>query len=202
MADDPKKDEPDAPPGLFKGLQISPETKAKMGLTAEKFEGLSKNLAGIMAAYPGLGGQRSEPPEPEEPDEPEEPVGEMAGAPEVAPRSNRSRGRSRGGKVTTRGRHRRMNHWEIFDSELNELGGLRKDAQRAYAWAAFFGAVALDLWRDIATSADMVGQARVFWVVIAIVAALSAVKCFLDGRYWEKRGDRRLQEIKDEHDDD
>jgi hypothetical protein len=110
--------------------------------------------------------------------------------------------RTRRGRVTTRGRHRVMNHWEIFDSELNELAGLQKDAQRAYTATAFLAALALDIFRDIATSDDMVGLARVFWVVLAACAAAGAFKFWRDARYYEQRGGNRLQQIKDEHDDD
>ncbi|HEX6374998.1 MAG TPA: hypothetical protein VFZ91_04690 [Allosphingosinicella sp.] len=129
-------------------------------------------------------------------------VAEAELKPAIAGGDTKKPTRSRRGKVTTRGRHRLMNHWEIFDSELNELGGLQKDAQRAYTVAAFLAALALDIFRDIATSDDMVGLARVFWLVLALAAAAGATKFFLDGRYYERRGGTRLQQIKDEHDDD
>ena len=95
-----------------------------------------------------------------------------------------------------------MNHWEIFDSELHELSGLQRDTQRAYSFAAFLGALGLDIVRDIATSPDMIGEALVFWTVAAIGCLAGAVKNWFDARYYERRGGTRLQQIKDEHDDD
>lgn len=109
--------------------------------------------------------------------------------------------RTRRGKVTTRGRHRVMNHWEIFDSELNELGGLQQDAIRYYGMAGFFVALSIDIFRDVFTS-DMAMAEHAFWFAIAVGSAVLAVWSYLNGRYAKGRGATRLQQIKDEHDEE
>ena len=93
-----------------------------------------------------------------------------------------------------------MKQWEILDSELNELAGLQQDATRAFAWAAFWSALGIDIVRDVLTSGDMLALWRVLWTLAALFAFTMAVKSWLNGRYAKKRGATRLQQIKDEHD--
>lgn len=112
----------------------------------------------------------------------------------------KGRKRTRQGKVSTRGRHRVMDHWEIFDSELNELAGLQEDAIRSFSLAGFFGALSLDMLRDIFTS-NMSQLQHALWFGLVLACALLAGWNYVNGRYSKKRGKTRLQEIKDEHDD-
>lgn len=186
MADDPPPKSPFGIRGISEGFRSA--------FTPEQIEMLQRTMRGIP------GGRVSDPTKRGEAEQQVRDLQPAVAGGEDIDKKPTSR-RTKRGKVTTRGRHRVMNHWEIFDSELNELAGLQRDTLRSFGIGAFFAGVSIDVLRDVFTS-DMASTPHAFWFAIGICAGILAIWNFLNGRHYLNRGKTRLQQIKDEHDEE